>query len=671
MDQITCEIEVVAAGRTYRFAGDDPVVIGRSPEASVSIEDLSVGRRHARLLCRDGDWVLVDEASRNGTWVQGQRVSEVIVDRPVTARLGGPQSNAVIHLRLVGPTPDRTESPNRSVPAAAGTDAAAAQTAVLAPTSVLDPAGRVDHPAPPQPSSRQQVDGPVLVVRIGTTQKLFPVGQVIRVGRDASLDLVTENPLVTRHQHGVISSDAEGATYQDTSSRGTFLNGRRLNGPLRITESVVLRLGDPATGEELGITPPLSARRIATNQRSRALRRYAIRAGVAAVAAAALVVGLVVALVPGHSSGLSPAALNRAVSSTVRLLMGSPSDYSGWGSGTIISPHGLILTNGHVADPQAPGEAVALGAPGASLDPSPPYLTVEMTDGESRPVVARYRARTVAVDGYLDLAAVQIYATAAGAPVDASRLQLPWLPVGNVSQLSLDQAVTVLGFPGVSGSDSITVTSGVISTFVPDPLSHVNDPRFELETTARVAHGNSGGAAIDDRGQLIGVPSLTIPGEGSDISWRLRSVSEAASLIAAAESGRPYSSRILTPLSGQEDVLGIGIGATAQEACSGMTNLQFSGTATAATVAFDYRNFPVGVDVALEIQLPDGTLLQDEEGSLPQLVVDQASGCASYILDPSSMGLARLPSGRYLLQVLAGPSLRPVGSAASVTVEGS
>jgi hypothetical protein len=54
----------------------------------------------------------------------------------------------------------------------------------------------------------------------------------------------------------VITSDQGGATYTDQSRRGTFLNGRQLRGPLRITESVVLRLGDPATGEELGITAP-------------------------------------------------------------------------------------------------------------------------------------------------------------------------------------------------------------------------------------------------------------------------------------------------------------------------------------------------------------------------------------------------------------------------------
>jgi len=145
------------------------------------------------------------------------------------------------------------------------------------------------------------------------------------------------------------------------------------------------------------------------------------------------------------------------------------------------------------------------------------------SEADASPVVARYRARTVAVDGYLDLAVVQVYATASGRPVRPGSLHLPYLTVGNVAALQLDQNVTTLGFPGMSGSDSITVTSGVVDTLVPDPLKHVKDPRFELETTAKIGHGNSGGAAITDSGQLIGVPSLGLSGQGSDVSWRLRS----------------------------------------------------------------------------------------------------------------------------------------------------
>ena len=103
-----------------------------------------------------------------------------------------------------------------------------------------------------------------------------------------------------------------GATYTDQSRRGTFLNGKPLHGPLRITESVILRLGDPATGEELGITPPLSSARLARNRERRVLSRR-IRL-VALVGAVAVTAGVItgVLLTATASSGGSPAPSSRS-----------------------------------------------------------------------------------------------------------------------------------------------------------------------------------------------------------------------------------------------------------------------------------------------------------------------------------------------------------------------
>jgi len=365
------------------------------------------------------------------------------------------------------------------------------------------------------------------------------------------------------------------------------------------------------------------------------------------------------------SGGLPVSVLHHAETATVRLLIGSPDNFTGWGSGTLISPSGLILTNAHVAAPQAPGAAVAMGLPATQLGPDPAYLTVELTTGQASPVVARYRARPVVVDGYLDLAVVQIYATASGQPVNPAALHLPYLTLGNVGALQLDQTVTVLGFPGVADSDSITVTTGDISTFVPDPLRHVPDPRFELETTARVAHGNSGGAAINDAGQLIGVPSLAITGEGADISWRLRSVAEATSLIASARDHTAYHSKVLVQLTGQEQLSGAGIGASPQAACSGNRAIPAAAT---AMFGVNYAQFPVGLDVAILIATPGGSAVTVDYGGLPQAIVTKSSGCLSYDLTAAQLGLAVLPAGLYHFQLLGGPELTPLSPPARLTV---
>ncbi|MGH3257201.1 MAG: trypsin-like peptidase domain-containing protein [Streptosporangiaceae bacterium] len=600
----------------------------------------------------------MDDEIKGGIWAGGW-VSSLRVTRAVTALIGNPQGTTEVTFQVIS-------EPSAVVP---GT---MAQRLASAKTERLDQVGERPPPARPVQVAPPSKPTPVLVTRIGDVQRVFPVGTRVRVGRDPSLELVSLNPLVSRECHGVITSDEEGATYTDQSRRGTFLNGKPLRRPLRITDSVLLRLGDPATGEELGITPPLSSTRLARNRGMR-IRSGRVRMA-ALVGAAAVVAGVVAAVLvttaqapppkPTPSStggtlsgGLQASVLQHAETATVRLLIGSPSDYTGWGSGTLISPTGLILTNAHVAEPQASGAPVAMGLPATQLGPNPLYLTVELTTGPASPVVARYRAKPVVADGYLDFAVVQIYATVSGQPINPDSLHLPYFALGNDDAVQLDQTVTILGFPGVAESDSISVTSGVISTFVPDPLGIVNDPRFELETTARVAHGNSGGAAINDAGQLIGVPSEEVTGEGGDISWRLRSVAQAIPLIDAARDHTAYHSKILVQLTGQEQTGAGGIGASVQAACSGNRAIPAGPT---AMFGVNYAQFPKGLDVALLIALPGGTAVTGDTGALPEVIITQSSGCISYELDASQLGLAVLPSGTYQLQLLGGPELTPL-----------
>ncbi|WP_157597431.1 trypsin-like peptidase domain-containing protein [Streptacidiphilus rugosus] len=526
---------------------------------------------------------------------------------------------------------------------------------------------------------------PPLIVVLSERRYLFPVGSTVRVGRSPDLEVVSTSPLVSRACHAVISVDAHGATYVDRSRRGTFLDGRPLRKPLRITESVELRLGDPVTGEVLGITPPLTSRQLEHNRRRRTrLRRGGVTAAVLGGLAVAAAVATV-ALLPGSSPATrgvtaarpstapqqrpSAVPLAQAQAATVRLLLGAPGTAAGWGSGTVVDPHGLILTNAHVAAPQAAGQAVALGVPGSQLASDPDFLTVEMTTGQSSPAVARYRARPVAVDGYLDLAVVRIYADAFGRPVDPGTLRLPVLDLGDSASLQLGEPLTVLGFPGVAESDSITVTDGVLSTFVPDPLHHVGDPRFELETTARVAHGNSGGAAVDAAGRLIGVPSLEVTGQGGDVSWRLRAAALARPLIAAARAGTPYTSTVLVGARPGEHVSGMGVGLSSGAACAQNAAGTLTGGPPATLwIGVRYGSLPVGLDVGLGVRLPDGTTVSGSPGGLPESTVRTSDGCLAVAVDAATLGLTALPVGEYQAQLFAGPNLDPVGDTARFRV---
>jgi pSer/pThr/pTyr-binding forkhead associated (FHA) protein len=68
------------AGSRYRIDRAE-TRIGRHPEAHILLDDVTVSRRHALLTLVDGQVVLTDQASLNGTYVAGERVdSHVLTD---------------------------------------------------------------------------------------------------------------------------------------------------------------------------------------------------------------------------------------------------------------------------------------------------------------------------------------------------------------------------------------------------------------------------------------------------------------------------------------------------------------------------------------------------------------------------------------------------------------
>jgi len=60
-------------GQSFPLTGEK-MTIGRSPEAGVFLDDVTVSREHATLVRRGGDWFLDDSGSLNGTYVNRQRV---------------------------------------------------------------------------------------------------------------------------------------------------------------------------------------------------------------------------------------------------------------------------------------------------------------------------------------------------------------------------------------------------------------------------------------------------------------------------------------------------------------------------------------------------------------------------------------------------------------------
>lgn len=155
------------------------------------------------------------------------------------------------------------------------------------------------------------------------------------------------------------------------------------------------------------------------------------------------------------------------------------------GSGVIISEDGYIVTNNHVVD-------------GASK------LRVKLQDGRT------FDAELIGKDSATDIALLKIDATA-----------LPTLPFGSSDALRLGEWVLAIGSPYNLQS---TITAGIVSAKARALGALSNDPEdFSIEsfiqTDAAVNPGNSGGALVNTRGELVGINTLIQSQTGSYIGY--------------------------------------------------------------------------------------------------------------------------------------------------------
>ncbi|MEN6580214.1 MAG: serine protease, partial [Anaerolineaceae bacterium] len=159
------------------------------------------------------------------------------------------------------------------------------------------------------------------------------------------------------------------------------------------------------------------------------------------------------------------------------------------GSGTIISPDGLILTSNHVVSSTRYEEVVA--------------LLVSLTVAQDQPPVDSYYAHVVQADALLDLAVIKPAWDMQGNPLDYSLLKLPFVPLGDSDTLDLGESIVILGYP-VIGGGTITLTSGEVSGFTSEePFGN----RAFIKTSGTIAGGNSGGLAVNSQGKIIGIPT--------------------------------------------------------------------------------------------------------------------------------------------------------------------
>ncbi|VAW32542.1 hypothetical protein MNBD_CHLOROFLEXI01-1177 [hydrothermal vent metagenome] len=323
------------------------------------------------------------------------------------------------------------------------------------------------------------------------------------------------------------------------------------------------------------------------------------------------------------------------------------------GSGTLLSADGIILTNAHVAAPTSPGLATLYNDPELLFSDPPDQLVVALHQAADRPPIETYIAEVVASDGPLDLAVIQIVADLDGNEVNRGGLDLPFVEIGDSDSIGLGDEIRVLGYPG-AGGDTITFTKGNVSGF--ESQDFVGD-RAWIKTDTTVSPGNSGGLGVNERGQIIGVPSFVQEATGGAIN-RLRSVNYALPLLEAAQAGRDYDSPFVVSGTGQESFTHVTWADDFSEPdqCAIGERSSYPSNTTVAVAVFEYDGMSNGEQVLIAWWLEDELMLT----TVSTWELGESGSCAAFYFhnygDPIS-------NGNYTVEIYVGGDLEIAGSA--------
>jgi putative serine protease PepD len=163
------------------------------------------------------------------------------------------------------------------------------------------------------------------------------------------------------------------------------------------------------------------------------------------------------------------------------------------GSAVFISKDGLVATNYHV---------VAYESPQTKTEKIYDELFINLSNENQSSVnpQKRFRLKLLLVNKYQDLALLRVSAGSEGQQLSPST-SFPALELGDSRNLKLLEDIFIIGFPEKGGA-SVTINTGVVEG--KDTLNNW------IKTDARLIHGNSGGAAVNAAGQLIGIPTKVV-----------------------------------------------------------------------------------------------------------------------------------------------------------------
>jgi putative serine protease PepD len=471
--------------------------LGRGSHTDIPVADSAASREHAEIEVTADGVVLKDLGSSNGTFV-----NEVKLTGPRLLRDG----DAI----RIGRSTLSFHQP---------------QVAQVATAEI---------PLPPVEGATVmwETQEPLCLVRADGQR--FAVTHSLRLGRDPGCELVLDDRSAS-HQHARIDLVAGQASVIDLgSSNGTWVNGQRISGPHPLKHGDHLQVGDTLFTFQIEGHPLPAERAEAAPVGKRSLNLGLLLGGGGLL----LVLGFLFVVVLGLGAiilssrgGATPTSRveatpiaelatptaesatstppsqsaaelrRRALRAAVIVFTpveGEKDKYS-TGSGSLLTSAGFILTNFHVVGDVNRGEYY--NQEGRA------YIGLNWNDPEGTPNTF-YQAEIAEADRDLDLALLHVIATKDGDDLPAD-LEFPTLPVGDSDTVAIGDELVAIGFPGLGG-ETVTLTRGTVSGFLTDEAGR---SRGWIKTDAEINPGNSGGMAINDRGELIGVPTIVVSGQ--------------------------------------------------------------------------------------------------------------------------------------------------------------
>ncbi|MGW2416377.1 FHA domain-containing protein [Streptomyces tubercidicus] len=268
------ELVLELNGRTWTLDPSRSYSVGRDPQGDMVLDDARVSWRHATVRWAGHGWIIEDQGSTNGTYVQGRRIHQMEIGPGSTVHLGNATDGP--RVTLSAPAADAFSAPPASAPqqqAAQGWQAPPAQQppahqppaqqppahqppaqqgwqappqaqqSPYIPPQQAQQAQQPQHaqPAqqpqqavppqqarPPQERPAQQAGGaPAHGDRSPTTFHRLDMGRVMRIGRALENELVVSDLQVSRH-HAEFRATPDGRfeIHDLGSHNGTYINGQ-------------------------------------------------------------------------------------------------------------------------------------------------------------------------------------------------------------------------------------------------------------------------------------------------------------------------------------------------------------------------------------------------------------------------------------------------------------